>query len=102
MKIDPTLKPVAPAKVKEVKDGKSSAMARQAHRQAVHDQVDLTGDATRLRELESRLALLDLSDPGKIEAIRQAIADGSFKVDEGTVADAMVKEALDFLSRVQR
>ena len=102
MKIDQTLKTLSPAKVKDVKDGKSNILARSTQQDAVRDQVELTGDSARLRELEDRLAQLDISDPQKIEAIRQAIADGSFKVDDEVVADGMIQETLDFLSRMNR
>lgn len=100
MKIDATLKTVAPDKAKEVKGGKSRTLPGQPHTNRIQDQVELTGDSARMRELESRLADLEITDPQKVESIRQAIADGSFKVDEEVVADAMIKEALDLLSHM--
>lgn len=102
MKIDQTLKTVASTKVKEAKGGKSSTLTHLPHQDTVQDQVDLTGNSNRLRELENRLAQLEITDPQKIESIRQAIADGSFKVDDEVVADGMIKEALDFLSHMNR
>jgi negative regulator of flagellin synthesis FlgM len=102
VKIDQTLKTVAPAKTKDIKGGKSSTLARSPLQDTVQDQVDLTGNSNRLRELENRLAQLEITDPQKIEAIRQAIAEGRFKVDDEVVADGMIKEALDFLSHMNR
>lgn len=100
MKIDNALKTVAPAKAKEAKDGKSRTLTRQTGDARVHDEVKLTGDSARMRELEARLAELAVTDPQRIEAIRQAIADGSFKVDEEAVADAMIQEILENLSHM--
>lgn len=100
MKIDATLKTVAPAQAKEAKGGKSHTLSRQPLSDRVRDEVELTADSARMRELESRLAEMEVTDPQKVEAIRQAIAEGSFKVDEEVVADAMIKEALDLLSHM--
>lgn len=102
MKIDQSLKTVAVPKGKEVQGGKSRTLTRQSTSDRVRDQVDLTGDADRLRELEAQLSELDSANPGKIEAIRQALADGSFKVDTEAVADGMIRETLDLLSRMNR
>jgi len=99
VKIDSTLKTDGPAKVKETKGGKSRVLARQLHQDGVHDEVELTGGAAKLQELEARLAELEITDPKKVEAIRQAIAEGTFKVDEEAVADALVNEAIELLSQ---
>ncbi|MEW6677084.1 MAG: flagellar biosynthesis anti-sigma factor FlgM [Pseudomonadota bacterium] len=102
MKIDQSLKTIATPKSKDIQGGRSRTLTRQSTPDRVQDQVDLTGDAARLRELEARLAELDSANPGKIEAIRQALADGSFKVDTEAVADGMIRETLDLLSRMNR
>lgn len=102
VKIDQSLKTIATPKSKDIQGGRSRTLTRQTTPDGVQDQVDLTGDAARLRELESRLAELDSANPGKIEAIRQALTDGSFKVDTEAVADGMIREALDLLSRMNR
>lgn len=102
MKIDGTLKTNGPTKVKETKDSKRRILDRQVHRGGVQDEVELTGDAAKLQELEARLAELEITDPKKVEAIRQAIAEGRFKVDEEAVADALVNEAIDLLSQQGR
>jgi len=102
VKVDPSLKTVAPVKTKETKGGKSTTQPRRGLGSAVRDQVDLTDNAGRLGELESRLAQMDITDPAKIEAVREAIAEGRFQVDPEAVADGMIKEAIDLLSRQNR
>ena len=99
MKIDNTLKTVAPAKAKGSKGNESRVISRTRDGDGVRDEVDLTGNAAKLSEFEARLADLEVTDPKKVEAIRQAIADGTFKVDEEVVADALVGEAVEFISR---
>lgn len=102
VKIDHTLKTEVPAKLKEVKGGKGRLLSRPAPHDGIQDEVRLTGDAARLGELENRLAELEISDPKKVESIRQAIADGTFKVDEEAVADALINEAIDHLSSMNK
>lgn len=102
MKIDHSLKTEVPAKIKEAKGGKSRSLSRPTQQGGVQDEVKLTGDASKLGELEARLAELELTDPKKVESIRQAIADGTFKVDEEVVADALINEAIEHLSRMNK
>lgn len=98
MKIDSTLKTDAPTKTKEAKGGKSRTLTRPTQQDGIHDEVRLTGDAAKLQELEARLAELEITNPKKVEAIRLAIADGTFKVNEEAVADGLINEAIDYLS----
>jgi len=97
VKIDNTLKTTATTKVKEAGSGKSRTTHRLTPDHGVHDEVELTGDAAVLRELENRLAALEITDPKKVESIRQAIADGTFKVDEWAVAEGLVNETVEQL-----
>ncbi|MEW5771221.1 MAG: flagellar biosynthesis anti-sigma factor FlgM [Pseudomonadota bacterium] len=99
MKIDNNLKTLAPARAKETKAGRTRVLVHGEGGPGVRDEVALTGDAAKMRELDARLAELEITDAGKIESVRQAIADGTFKVDEEAVADAMVNETLDHLGR---
>lgn len=102
VKIDSTLKTEALTKAKEAKGGRSRTLTRPTHQDGVHDEVNLTGDAAKLQELEARLAELEITDPKKVEAIRQAIADGTFKVDEEAVADGLINEAIEHLGDVSK
>ena len=40
-------------------------------------------------------------DEAKVSAVRAAIADGTFRVSSGAVADKMLSNAQEFLSRVK-
>lgn len=61
------------------------------------DTVSLTDTAARLREMENTLAKLPVVDNQRVEAVRQAIADGTFEVDAERVARKMLafEQALD-------
>lgn len=52
--------------------------------------MSLTDTAARLRKLESTLAQLPVVDRQRVEATRQAIADGSYRVDPARVAEKLL------------
>lgn len=102
MKIDTTIKRSPAGQTKEAKSaalsGRGPLRPGTASRMvgnSVSDEVRLTGTSGRMHQLEAELAELDVEDAGKIGAVRQAIADGSFAVDEGAVADGLIQEAID-------
>lgn len=99
MKIDSTAKIDGPSKIKESRGGKGRTTAGQTHQGGVQDEVKLTGNAAKLQELEARLAELEITDPQKVEAIRRAIAEGTFEVNDEAVADALIQEAIELISQ---
>jgi negative regulator of flagellin synthesis FlgM len=95
VKIDKRITPPAASKVSAAKGkgaGKSSAAPAGGS-----DSLTLTESSTRIRSLESQLASVDITDAGKVESVKAALADGSFAVDAEVVADRLIdhtKEAL--------
>ncbi|MGE0623953.1 MAG: flagellar biosynthesis anti-sigma factor FlgM [Pseudomonadales bacterium] len=55
------------------------------------DQLSLTSSAQLLKELSEAVAASPEVDQGRIEAIRQAIADGSYDIDAQRIADKLLK-----------
>ena len=49
--------------------------------------------AARLRDLQNRFARADF-DQARVDAIRQALADGRFVVDSAGIADALLNSVL--------
>lgn len=95
VKIDKRITPPATAKASATKgkgEGKASAPTAGGS-----DSLTLTESSTRVRSLKAQLAAVDVTDINKIEAVRAALADGSFTVDAEVVADRLIdhtKEAL--------
>ena len=54
------------------------------------DQVSLTPTALRLHGAEQRLANQPVVDEARVEAIRQAIAEGSYQVNAERVAEKLL------------
>ncbi len=98
MKIDSALQHVTSLQTKGVKAKSATKADGPLSSGLVSDNVQITGTSSRLRELEARLADVPIEDAGKVESIRQAIAEGSFQVDEEAVAEGMVQETIEQLS----
>lgn len=64
-----------------------------------HDSVEITNTSAQLSQLEDTLNQIDVSSTEKMEAVRQAVADGSFKVDEQAVANALIQGSIEQLKR---
>jgi negative regulator of flagellin synthesis FlgM len=94
VKIDKRITPPAASKVSSAKGkgaGKTSAPAGGG------DSLTLTESSTRVRSLEAELASVDITDTGKVESVKAALANGTFAVDAEVVADRLIdhtKEAL--------
>jgi negative regulator of flagellin synthesis FlgM len=98
VKIDSALQHITSVQTKSIKSKPSKGKAAATAAGSVSDNVELTGTSSRMRELETQLADLPPEDAGKVESIRQAIADGTFMVDEEAVAEGMVQETIEQLS----
>lgn len=66
------------------------------------DTVSLTDTAARLRELEAALAKAPDVDSARVEALRQAIAEGKYDIDSVHVADKLVALERDLFGKPSR
>lgn len=98
MKIDNVIKSQPVARSKDAKSI-SSRLLPQPDNPPISDDVQLTATAEKMSQLEGNLSSVDVSDRGKIEAIRQQIAEGRFKVDEEAVAESLIQETIANISR---
>ena len=96
MKINPSsVKPVASSGVSDVSNRGSPT--RSTGSQPPTDKVDINSIASQLHKLESALNDVSVVDTARVDAIKQAISSGQFKVNSDVVADkllASVKEHL--------
>jgi negative regulator of flagellin synthesis FlgM len=101
MKIDSTLKNIAGVQPK-ASAGKGRTSEAGKSPAGVQDNVDLTAQANLMRSLESALADLPDTDLNKVEEVRQAIAEGRFKVDEEVVAEKLVEDTMEDLHHASK
>jgi negative regulator of flagellin synthesis FlgM len=97
VKIDSAFQSVSSIQSKTVKS-KASVGSGGASGDSVSDRVQLTGASSFMNELEAQLSSIPVEDAAKVESVRAAIADGSFRVDEEAVAEGMVQETIEQLS----
>jgi negative regulator of flagellin synthesis FlgM len=57
---------------------------------APSDSVELTDTASRLTELQAEVSAMEGVDFGRVQEIREQIADGTYNVDANRVADALI------------
>lgn len=70
--------------------GKPAAAPTASGPAAATDKVSLTDAAARLHELDAMLASAPEIDPTRVEALRQAISEGRYNVDNVHVADKLI------------
>lgn len=56
------------------------------------DSVDLTDSARQLQDLQAAVAGTPVVDSGRVEALRDAIANGSYTVDPQRIADGLLAQ----------
>lgn len=70
----------------------TTSEAASAQGRGSEDTVELTDTATRLSQLAQELSAADGVDLQRVESIRQSITEGSYEVDAGRIADALIQQ----------
>jgi negative regulator of flagellin synthesis FlgM len=100
MKIENILRPVGPSAVgsdSQGKPGKAGASAGAAI-ESGSEKVKLSPLSTQLKAVEAGLKDVPVVDKARVEEIKQAIAEGKFKVNADVVADKVIEAAKEVLS----
>jgi len=66
------------------------------------DAVSLSTGALNLLELQQRLSEQPEVDQGRVEAIRQALSQGSYRIDVNRLADSLLTQEVQLLTGVTR
>ena len=72
------------------KSADSSASALQAAAPGIKDSVELTGAVGQIASLQEEIASISSVDMGKVTEIRDAIANGSYKIDARSIAQSLL------------
>lgn len=76
-----------------VSGGNAAATGRSAGSSGPRDGLALSSDGERFRQLRARLAdLPEPSRPERVEALRAAIASGTYAVDGDRIAQALLED----------
>ncbi len=69
----------------------AGAAAPSAPQASTADTATFTGSAQTLQKLASRLAATPVVNSGKVATIKQAVQNGSYSVNAGSVADKLLQ-----------
>jgi negative regulator of flagellin synthesis FlgM len=95
MKITNTSEPLRADRIVPAADARTSATQGPV---AETEKVQLSDLAARLSQLETQFGQTDF-DAKKVAEVRQAIAEGRYKVDSEAVADKLLSSVAELLGR---
>jgi negative regulator of flagellin synthesis FlgM len=97
MKINPTSEPLRTDRVAATPDARTAA-TRPNEPVAEAERVQLSNLAAKLTQLEAQFGSAEF-DAKKVEDVRNAIAEGRFKVNAEAVADGLLNSVAELLGR---
>jgi negative regulator of flagellin synthesis FlgM len=97
MKITNTSEPLRPDRIVPAGDARTAA-TRSGEPVAETEKVQLSDLASRLNQLETQFGQTDF-DAKKVAEVRQAIAEGRFKVNSEAVADKLLSSVAELLGK---
>jgi negative regulator of flagellin synthesis FlgM len=95
MKIDPTLKTVAPNAVNEQRVQNEKAPAQTAGKP--RGEVELSSLSTQLQGIEASLETGQAVDSTRVAEVKKAIAEGRFEINADTIADRLIDATREFM-----
>jgi negative regulator of flagellin synthesis FlgM len=97
MKIDKTIPPLPASQIGET--APRSANAKPGNGTASSEtSVHLGTNSAQLRSLEKSMANSPVVDSEKVKAIKQAISEGRFQVNDSLVADRLIESVKELIS----
>ena len=72
------------------KSSDTSSSPVESSSRTISDSVEFSAAAQQLSSLQDELASIDAVDMGKVDEIRQAISNGSYKIDTQKIAESLL------------
>jgi negative regulator of flagellin synthesis FlgM len=72
------------------KSSDTSSESVNSSSRAISDSVEFSAAAQQLSSLQDELASISAVDMGKVDEIRQAISNGSYKIDAQAIAESLL------------
>jgi len=102
VKIEDALKGMSAIRSRGPRKAKDGAASLPTNGGPTNDSVEITRAGANLNMLAEELIQLESPASSKVDAVRQAIEEGSYQVDEEAVADALVQSTMEQLRRQGR
>lgn len=100
MKIDSSARTQAPAG-DTTPTRRNEAPAQKASGSAAQDRVELSGLSSQMQALETGIGEASGFDVAKVEAIKQAISEGRYKINPEAIADKLIASTRELLAQQQ-
>jgi negative regulator of flagellin synthesis FlgM len=97
-----SLKPASTASVQDIVSSKQPSPQGPVAPSAPGDKVEITSISAQLQQLEKILNDVSVLDSARVDAIKQAISEGRFRVDSEVVADNLLASVREFLLAQQK
>lgn len=99
MKIDASVKSPGNTGIQEAAPRTSKAVAStpSGKKSATQDSVQITNLSSQLHALESSIENVPVVDSAKVEAIKQAISEGRFKINPEVIAERLLASVKDLV-----
>ena len=81
---------ISTTRLRAIERGENAGPSRKPE-SAPADDVQLTHTATSLKQIETRLASIPDVDRARVEAVRQRVESGTWKVDANRIADRLMR-----------
>jgi negative regulator of flagellin synthesis FlgM len=99
MKVNDSIKNIAGVSVRSSSAGKAKASDKAAGAQPSNSgsTVTLSPLSSQLQALQAQISTTSAFDANKVDAIKQAIAEGQFQVNSGKIANELISSVKDLL-----
>lgn len=82
---------ITSTRLRAIERGEDARQSRKSESASGSDNVQLTHTATSLKNIEARLASVPDVDRARVEAIRQRVESGSYRMDVNRIADRLMR-----------
>jgi negative regulator of flagellin synthesis FlgM len=82
---------ITSTRLRAIERGEDARQNRKAESASARDEVRLTHTATSLKHVEARLASVPDVDRARVEAVRQRVESGEYRMDANRIADRLLR-----------
>jgi negative regulator of flagellin synthesis FlgM len=82
---------ITSTRLRSIERGEDARQSRKSESASGRDDVQLTRTATSLKNIEARLASVPDVDRVRVDAIRQRVESGGYKVDANRIAERLLR-----------
>ena len=82
---------ITSTRLRAIERGEDARQSRKSESPSGSDEVQLTHTATSLKHVEARLAGMPDVDRARVDAVRQRVESGNYKVDANRIADRLLR-----------